>query len=107
MDHIKTALAIAAWLGALCAPPLVAILSWKLSRRVRNAGLVHLAVLPCALASEWLFVRSLFWASGDSGDGPPGLGLALLPCAASTFLAIVIYFGCLAVMIWQKRRHAT
>jgi hypothetical protein len=106
MDHMKTALAIAAWLGALCSPSLVAIFFWKLSRRVRSAWLIHLAVLPCALAFEWLFARLLFRASGDSGDGPPGLGLALVPCAVSTLLAVGIYFGCLGVMIWQKRRQA-
>lgn len=103
MDSFKTALAIVAWLGCLCSPPLVATLSWKLAHRIQSAWLIHLVFVPCVLVVQWLLAVWLFWASGDSGDGPPGL--ALVPCLASMLFSIVIYFICLAVVIMQKRKQ--
>ena len=106
MDHIKTALAVVAWLGALCSPPVVAILFWKWARRIQTGWLIHLAFVPCLLACQWLFADLLFWASGDTDDGPPGLGLALIPCVGSMLLTIVIYLGCLAAVVLHKRKQA-
>jgi hypothetical protein len=105
MDHIKTALAIFAWFGALLGPIIVAILCWRWSRWVQRVWLVHLIFTVAILVCEWLFADLLFWASGDSGDGPPGLGLILLPCLGSMLLSIVIYFGCVVAVSLHKRRR--
>ncbi len=104
MDDFKIALEIVGWLGALSSPPVIAVLSWKLARRIQSAWFIHLAFVPCVLACQWLFADLLFWASGDSGDGPPGLGLALIPCVGSMLLSIIIYFMCLVVVTLQKRK---
>ncbi len=105
MGYLKTALAIVAWLGALFSPPVMAILCWKWARQIRIGWLVHLAFVPCLLTSQWLFAGLLFWASGDTGDGPPGLGLVLIPCVGSMLLTVVVYFGVVVTVALQKRKQ--
>lgn len=40
----------------------------------------------------------LFFAADNDGDGPPGLGLALVPALAMLIGSIVLYYG--AVAAW-------
>jgi len=40
----------------------------------------------------------LFFAAHDDGEGPPGLGLALVPALATLIGSIVLYYGAVAAL---------
>ena len=68
-----------AWVGVTFLPILAAVGAWNLAARLRSGWVVHVLLPPCLLACEWGLVRVLFRALHDHGDGPPGLGFALIP----------------------------
>lgn len=97
-------LALMAWIVANCGPATIAVQFWKLAKRVRRGCLVHLLFVPFALATEWVAVRLFFFGTGDDGDGPPGLGVALIPAFLLLILSVVVYLIALAVRQVQRRR---
>jgi hypothetical protein len=103
-------LALGAWLAVTSAPIVLALTAWRLAPTVRHSWIVHILLIPVLLTVEWMLTDLLFFAAGDTGDGPPGLGLALLPSLGVLLLTIVVYYIRLSVnlvsYIAAKRRRA-
>jgi hypothetical protein len=97
-------LSLTAWIIATCGPAIIAVQFWKLAKRVRRGWLVHFLFVPLVLATEWIAVELLSFGSGDNGDGPPGLGLALIPAFLLLMLSVVAYLIALAVSQIQRLR---
>ena len=51
------------------------------------------------LGAEYLLIDLMFWGARDDGDGPPGLGLAMLPALAVLIITVGSYYGTLAVRV--------
>jgi len=56
--------------------------------------------LSCLLASEWALLRLAFHAANDDGDGPPGLGFALLPAFG---IFVITVLACYAIATPNRR----
>jgi drug/metabolite transporter (DMT)-like permease len=106
VDSFYTALGVGAWIVATMAPPAVAVLFWKLAQRVGPSWAVHLALIPFLLLVEWLSIDALFFAAHDDGEGPPGLGFAILPAIGLLIVSVGAYFCALLVrlIIGSQRR---
>jgi hypothetical protein len=87
-----------AWAFLTGLPAFAAFWSWRFSRRLRRRWLVHLAFAPALISVEWLGVEAFFIASGDTGDGPPGLGLLFVPTICVLGVALVGYFSVLSAV---------
>ena len=72
-------IAVAALVGVTIAPVIAAFVAWRWAKSTKYGWSVHLLFLPVLLGIDWLGTDVLFRASGDTGDGPPGLGLVLIP----------------------------
>ena len=88
---------IAAWLLLTCLPVTAAILCWRLARYVRVGWIVHLSFVPAVLMVGWLLIDLLFWAANDNGEGPPGLGFAMIPAFTMFVVSVPIYYGALLI----------
>ena len=86
------------WIATMLLPIPAAIGCWGLSQSLRKGWLVHLLFGPGLIAIELLLIEAMFWVSGDTGDGPPGLGLAVLPALAFLVLSIVTYYAVLGAV---------
>ncbi|WP_143051849.1 hypothetical protein [Sphingomonas palmae] len=105
-----------AYVTALFGPALLALwfwyqAGWRIPRWAAHASLraswcsagwriprwaAHLLYLPLALLLTWVSGNLLFFAAHDDGEGPPGLGLALVPALAMLTGSIVLYYGAVA-----------
>lgn len=98
------------WLGVTFLPIAAAIGCWRLGKHRRYGWIAHLVFVPGLLAAEWLLVDLLFFAAGDKGDGPPGLGLALIPAIVCLAVVVVAYYLKLATngltKLFRERRSA-
>ena len=65
-------------------------------------AVVHVLLVPVLLGANWVCARLLFFAAGDTGDGPPGLGIALLPAIAILLMTIIAYYISLSVRFISK-----
>ena len=105
------ALAVGAYLTALFGPALPALWFWHQGGRHTRSWVAHLLYLPCTLLLAWRSGSLLFVAAHDDGDGdgPPGLGLALVPTLAMLIGSIVLYYlavaNCVAGVSLQRVRH--
>ncbi|HEX4740158.1 MAG TPA: hypothetical protein VH353_02395 [Caulobacteraceae bacterium] len=63
---------------------------------------MHLLFAPGLLAGEWALAWLLFFAANDHGDGPPGLGLALIPAILCLVVTLPVYYLGLAVAIIRR-----
>lgn len=52
---------------------------------------MHVLLVPGVVALEWVSVRAIFFAAGDDGSGPPGIGLFLILPSAISSVTIIIY----------------
>ena len=93
-------------LGSLAWPIAAGVAAWQLARRVPKGWLIHLLFLPVLFAVEREIMELELRALGDKGEGPPSLGLLLLPGAAATALMVASYFGALAVVGLRRRSDA-
>jgi hypothetical protein len=100
-------LEFAAWVMTTCGPPAVAVVFWKIAKRVQRSWLIHLIFIPALLTIEWGAIWLLFFAAGDTGDGPPGLGLAILPGLFLVALSVVAYAITLAATQISRVRRRT
>lgn len=100
-------LSFAAWIMATCGPATIAVQFWELAKRVRRGWLVHLLFVPLSLVTEWAAVELLFFGAGDDGDGPPGLGVALIPAFLLLILSVVAYLIAVTVSQMQRLRVRT
>jgi hypothetical protein len=91
------ALAAIAWLGATLLPLAAPIWCWQIADHLRRGWIAHLLFAPALVAAYLGLVELTFWASGDTGDGPPGLGFAFLPSALFLLVGVVGYYATLAV----------
>ena len=104
---ISTVAAFVAWIGATFGPITVAILFWQPLYPLRPSWLRHLLFLPSVVSVEWLSLLLLAYATGDYGEGPPGLGLALIPAFALFPLAVIGYFSALIITQVTEQRRRT
>jgi len=96
-----------AWLSATFGPIALAIISWRVAQRVRWGWTAHLVFLPLAVALVWYANQLVFFAAGDTGDGPPGLGLVIAPSFVVLLGTVVAYYCALVVKLgWLSRRSA-
>jgi hypothetical protein len=99
-------LGIAAWLTAIFAPPIIALLFWHRASPRAPKWVAHMLFAPIVCAVEWVAVRLIFFAAHDDGSGPPGLGLALILPLLIFLGSIVTYYVVLAYCgartIWLK-----
>ncbi len=86
-------LGLFAWLVALFGPPLLAFWFWHTASRRLGGWIAHPLFIAGAIAVEWIAVRAIFLAAHDNGDGPPGLGLALILPFATFAGTVVLYYG--------------
>ncbi len=77
-------------MGALKAPPALAQWFWSKAPIRFGRWLPPLLFAPCLIAVEWLLVQLIFFAAHDNGEGPPGLGIALI-------LQVLLVLGTVAV----------
>jgi hypothetical protein len=85
-------LGVVAWIVSVVGPIPLGLIAMKIADRTRYGWAVHIAFLPALLAAHWFLAGFIFYAAGDTGDGPPGLGFAMLPAAASTLITIAGYY---------------
>ncbi len=90
-------IAFAAFIAVTIGPICYAILAWKLASSRKYGWSINLLFVPVLLGLEWLGTDVLFKASGDTGDGPPGLGLLLIPGLGVLLLTVVIYYIAVAI----------
>ena len=88
-------IAFIAWDLMTFAPIAMAFGSWALATRIQNGWIVHVLFVPALLGVEWLLVGLMFWGARDDGEGPPGLGLAMIPAIVILGATVVIYYGAL------------
>lgn len=86
------ALGVGAYITALFGPALLALCFWHQAGRRIPRLVAHLLDLPLALLVAWGSGNLLFFAVQDDGDGPPGLGLALIPALAMLIGSIVLNY---------------
>lgn len=72
--------------------------SWAFATRFRHGWIAHVVFIPTLLGVEWLLTSLLFWGARDDGDGPPGLGLMMIPAILILPSTIVLYY---AVLIFR------
>ncbi len=85
-----------AYVTALFGPSLLGLWFWHQAGQRIPRWLAHLLYLPLALLLAWASGNMLFFAAHDDGEGPPGLGLALVPAIAMLLGSIVLYYGAVA-----------
>ena len=90
-------IAFGAWVVMTLAPIAAVLGSWALAARGRHGWIAHVLFLPFLLGLEWLLADLMFWGARDDGDGPPGLGLAMIPAIAVLIITVALYYGALAV----------
>lgn len=100
-------LGIIAWIVVTAAPPAVAVACWLMAGRFRPSWAVHVLFIPFLMLIEWLSIYVLAFAEHDDGEGPPGLGLMLLPAFGLLVVSIGAYF-CALLSSWfaAVRRRA-
>ena len=86
-------LGFAGWVGVVCLPPALAVWFWNRAPRYLGQWLPHIVFAPIVLAAEWGLVRLLFFVTGDTGEGTPGLGLALVPAAVVLMSVLAVYYS--------------
>jgi hypothetical protein len=91
-------IAVAAWVCMTLAPIAIGFGSWALVKRVRHGWIAHILFVPALLGLEWLLVHLMFWGARDDGDGPPGLGLAMIPAGAILLITVAVYYAALGVL---------
>ena len=91
--------AFVAWALMIFAPIALAFGSLALAARIRYGWIAHLLFLPALLGAEWLLSDLVFWGARDNGDGPPGLGFAMIPAFAVLIIAVAWYYGALVVRV--------
>jgi len=100
-------LVFAAWWGAVLSPLIIAGGFWFGVRKKWGAWPAHLLCGPSMVAAELSTVRLLFFAAHDNGDGPPGLGIALLPAFALFLGSLAVYYVCAGYeILGSVRRRA-
>jgi hypothetical protein len=85
-------LGFGAWLTALAVPPCLALWFWNKAPSRIGKWPAHLLFAPLLLLLEWLLVQVLFFAAHDDGEGPPGLGFALIPQAFLLLGTLAAYY---------------
>lgn len=95
-------LGLAAWLGMILAPPAIARVFWKVARRRSQGWPIHLLFLPSVIVTMLGLAQIVFFAAHDDGEGPPGLGLALIP----PFLVLLLTIGGYALCLVSVAVHA-
>lgn len=99
-------LGLFAWLVALVGPPFLALWFWHTVSRRLGGWIAHPLFIFCAIAAEWMAVRIMFFAAHDDGDGPPGLGLALILPFAIFVGSVALYYTSVvwvaARRLWQR-----
>jgi hypothetical protein len=85
-----------AWILMTFGPISAALGSWRLATHVRHGWVAHLLFIPALLGAEWLLVDLMFWGARDDGDGPPGLGLAMVPAIGVLLVTFAAYYVSLA-----------
>ena len=91
-------IALAALIGVTIAPVVSAFIAWKWAESTKYGWCIHLLFIPTLLGIEWLGTDILFRASGDTGNGPPGLGLAIIPAVCVLLIVLLIYYSSLATI---------
>lgn len=91
-----------AWLAGLFGPPALAVWFWHSLSKRYAPWIAHLFFLPVALGVEWLATNAIFIAAQDDGDGPPGLGLALILPFATLIGTLAVYYGALAWNMFRR-----
>lgn len=84
------------WTLGLFVPTVGALLWWKWSV---GRWWMHLLFAPVLVIFEYVLISGLFYAIGDTGEGPPGLGLAMLPPIAVLVLTAASYYIVLTARI--------
>lgn len=88
-----------AYVTALFGPALLALWFWYQAGRRIPRWAAHLLYLPLALLLTWVSGNLLFFAAHDDGEGPPGLGLALVPALAMLLGSIALYYVAVGVRV--------
>ena len=88
---------------AVLGPVPLGLFAGRIASRARYGWAIHVAFLPGLLVAQWMLWRLIAFAYGDTGDDTPGLGLAMLPAAASTLITIVGYYIWLSCTAIQRR----
>jgi FtsH-binding integral membrane protein len=86
-------LSLIAFMCATIAPIALAVAFGRYATRMRSPWIAHLFFLPCLLSSEWALLWLTFYAANDDGDGPPGLGFALLPAFGIFVITVIAYYA--------------
>ena len=90
-------IALAAWIALTFGPMAAGFASWAVAARKPHGWIAHVLFLPAVLGLEWLLARLMFWGARDDGEGPPGLGFAMIPAVAILVVTVAIYYGTLAL----------
>ncbi len=100
-------LGLVSWLLAFAAPPVTAWWFWNKAPLRFGYLLPPIVYLPLIFSIQWLIVRVIFFAAHDEGDGPPGLGLALIPVALILILTVSVYYLATMARAVRMRRNGS
>ena len=93
VDFGNFLLGLTAFVGTLAAPILMARWFWTRAAGSLGRPLSILLFAPCLVAVEWGLIRLLFYAAHDDGEGPPGLGVLLVPSFAVFAVTLAVFYG--------------
>jgi hypothetical protein len=102
MEAVFFVIGAVAYISGLVLPVAAARYIWRQSARPGRAW-GHALCLPVLLAGEYALIWIVFWAAHDDGEGPPGLGLAVIPIVLLTAASLLAYYLALA---WRLFRRA-
>lgn len=102
----QSAAGIVLWFSALAWPIVALTLGVRIAQQRKATWLIHLALAPLLLVSEWALVWLFGLAIGDDGEGPPGQGFVYLPMFLITFGTLLMYYFRLIVILasWVWKR---
>ena len=87
-------LGFVSWIAATFGPPLIALLFWHAGVQRLGRITAYLLFLPVLLGFEWATTWLIFFAAHDDGEGPPGLGVVLIPALAALIGSIALFYLC-------------
>ena len=96
MSAVDMIIGLSGWIIATFGPVGLAVAFWRLAKATRRAWLIHLLMLPLALALLWIGSILMLFVTGtpdfdDTIGGPIIQGLALFLLSVNGYYSAVLY----------------